>query len=414
VTYIKPETESNQLPSSVSQILLMGLAAAQQQDWLSVCDYLKLLPQTKSRKKPKLFILSAKDWQAAQAIAVSVLIEADFQHKWTISKLIPLFGNEIIPSLTTLVKDKTVEADVRWFICKILGKFKDEKVVMALVELLHQATDREIIEIVGQTLSEIGDDAVEALSNLIGQPKYSLLAVQSLYHIRTAKTIEPLLKVTSNPEPERRTLAIKALGSFHDERIPPVLLRALGDQASTVRIEAAIALGFRSDVAEELDLINHLSPLLCDFNLDVCRQAAISLGRMKQDTANQALFEALQAETTPISLKLDLVKALGWSELKSAIDYLTLASVKSCVAVTQEIITILGRFPVSEFKPVATQTLLNFWQSEHQELTPQLKQSLATSLGELRCPNAKVVLEQLAQDSDRKVQLHAKSALKKI
>ena len=414
MTYIKPEINPSQLPTSVSQVLYMGLAAAQQQDWLSVCDCLKQLPQTKSRKKPKQFVLTAKDWQAAQAIAFGVLIEADFQHKWAISKLIPLFGNEIVPLLTALVKDRTVEADVRWFVCRILGQFKSEEVAIALVELLQQATDRELVEIAGKTLSEIGDDAVAALSSLIAQPEYSLLAVQSLFYIRTAKTIEPLLEVTSHPDPQLRAIAIKALGSFHDRRIAPVLIRALQDKASKVRIEAAIALGFRSDLADELDLTSHLSLLLSDFNLEVCRQAATSLGRMKQEAANQALFKALQAETTPINLKLDLVKALGWSELKSEIDYLDRALANSSETVVREIITILGRVSVLELKPLATQVLLNFWQTSRRELTPQLKQSLATSLGELRCRDAKATLEQLARDSDRKIQLHAKSALKKI
>ena len=43
----------------------------------------------------------------------------------------------------------------------------------------------------------------------------------------------------------------------------------------------------------------------------------------KRHTATAALFNVLQAETTPINFKLDLVKALSWSEISSAIDYLS-------------------------------------------------------------------------------------------
>lgn len=414
MTYTKPEAAPNQSPASIQEILHLGLAAAQQQDWLLVNNYLKLLPQTKSRKQAKLFILGQKDWQIASNLALKMLFEADFQHQWAITKLIPLFGKNIIPTLTTLVKNETIEADVRWFICQSLASFPDETVILTLVELLQQTTDRELIAIAGKTLTKIGNEAIDALENLLTKPEYRLLAVQSLSYIRTAQTIEPLLKVTSDRDPQLRAIAIKALGSFHDSRIPPVLVTALQDKASHVRIEAAIALGFRPELCEELNLVSHLSPLLSDLNLEVCRQTAVSLGRMKHKAATTALFEVLQADTTPISLKIDLVKALGWSEISSAIDYLEKALVNSTEVVTQEIITILGRITVPELKLQATQALV-FWQRQvGQQLSPQLKQSLATSLGELRCNYARSTLEKLAQESDRKVQLHALSALRKL
>ena len=414
VTYIKPEPDLNQSPTFIQETLHSGIAAAQQQDWLSVSNHLKLLPQTKSSKKATLFLLQPQDWQSAYELALTMLIKADFQHKWAISKIMPWFGRDIVPSLTTLLKDETTEADVRWFICHILGDFKTKQAIVALVELLQQTIDRELIEVAGKTLTKIGDDAIGALEDLLTQPQYRFLAVQSLSYIRTAKTIEPLLKVTNAPEPELRAIAIKALGSFHDSRIPPILVAALQDKSSKVRQQAAIALGFRPDLCDELNLVSHLSVLLSDFNLEVCRQGTVSLGRMKREAAAQALFETLQSPTTPISLKLDAVKALGWSEISPAIDYLGQALANSTNPVTQEIITILGRISAPELKYQATQILLCFWRDRHQELDPQLRQVLATSLGELRCHDARATLELLTRDRDRKVKLHALSAIKKI
>ena len=144
-------------------------------------------------------------------------------------------------------------------------------------------------------------------------------------------------------------------------------------------------------------------------------QTAIALCRMKNETATAALFEVLQADTTPINLKLDVVKALGWSEISSAIDYLEQALSSSIAAVTAEIITVLGRTTIRELKPQAAQALVKFWHSQSQQLElPLLRQALATSLGELRCNYGRKALEQLAEDSDRKVELYAISALKKI
>ena len=411
VTYIKPETIIDR-SSLTKKMLEQGFVAAQTQNWLEVSDVLAQLPQQKINAKKKQLTLTAEDWQTAFNLALKMLLQADFQHKWQIAKTFPLFGEAIIEPLSILALDNTVEAEVRWFICKILGNFPQQSVVLVLVQLLQQSSDSELIAIAGKTLIKIGDRAVNALVELISQPEYTLLAVQSLSYIRTAATITPLLTVANHQDGELRAIAINALGSFRDRRIASVLITALEDKASRVRKEAAIALGFRADLCQEIDLVKHLQPLLYDLNLEVCRQAAISLGRMSQDRANAALFEVLQAETTPASFKPDLIKALGWSRLASGVSYLEKALIDASELVTQEIIIVLGRTSTSELKYQASQVLIEFWQRQPQSAL--IKQTLATSLGELGDRSAKNVLEQLATDGDRKVQLHAMSALKKL
>ena len=411
MTYIKPKVTSER-SSLIKEMLEQGFVAAQRQNWLEVSNLLAQLPQSKTNNRKKQLVLSTEDWQTAFNLALKMLLQADFQHKWQIAKTFPLFGEQIIEPLSILALDPTVEAEVRWFICKILGNFPRQSVVLILVQLLQQSTDSELIAIAGKTLIKIGDRAVDALVELISEPEYTLLAVQSLSYIRTAATITPLLTVTTHKDPELRAIAINALGSFHDRRVPPVLLTALKDKASRVRKEAAIALGFRTDLCSEIDLVKHLQPLLYDLNLEVCRQAAVSLGRMGQDSANTALFEVLQAETTPASLKPDLIKALGWSRLASGITYLGKALLNASELVMQEIIVVLGRTSTPELKPQASQILTDFWQQQPQAAL--IKQTLATSLGELGDSSAKNVLEQLATDGDRKVQLHAICALKKL
>lgn len=407
------KTAPNQSPTNVQSVLNLAVSAVYQQDWLEVYHCLQLLPQTKTARKAE-FLLLEEDWQLAFDLALAMLFKGDFQHKWEIIKLLPLFGEKIVPTLTHLLKDETIDVDIRWFICQVLGHFKTQTVILTLVELLQQTTDKELIEIAGKTLTQIGSSAIAALVELLNQPEYRLLAVQSLSYIRTTETIEPLLNIIKDNQLELRTIAIKALGSFHDPRIPPVLIYALQDPASNVRKEAAIALGFRPDLYDELNLVSHLQPLLFDFNLEVCRQAAIALGRMQQQEAVSVLFEVLQAETTPTVLKLDLVKALGWSELSSAIYYLQQALITSEDLVKQEIITVLGRINSPELKSQAAQVLVNFWQHQDQSDSLEIMQTLATSLGELRCSCAQTTLKSLTTVENRKVQLHAVAALKKL
>ena len=411
MTYIKPDNLSKSF--LVREILQQGFVAGQKQDWLAVSQQLQQLPVAKIDGSTKQFILDADDWQKAFKLALDMLTAGDFQHQWTIAKIFPLFGRKVIAPLSILLKDEQLEVEVRWFICQILGKFPEESVVLILIELLQSTTDNELMAIAGKTLIAIGDRAIDSLVGLLSQPEYTLLAVKSLSYIRTASTISPLLSVIECEDAEVRATAINALGSFHDRRIPPVLITALKDKASRVRKEAAIALGFRPDLCLELNLIQHLKPLLQDLNLEVCHEAAIALGRMQQNIANTALFEVLQADTTPISLKADLIKALSWSKLSSGITYLETAIDNASELTIREIITVLGRTSRSELKPLAVGVLSNFWQKK-QPLSAQIRQMMATALGELREPTARPILEELAQDSDRKVQLHALSALKKL
>jgi HEAT repeat protein len=407
VTYIKSEAANRSF--SVRQILDLGLTAARQQNWLEVSNQLKLLPQGKT----KLFLLRPKDRQTAFELALRMLMEADFQHKWEITKLLPLFGDGIIAPLCTLAKDEKVEEEVRWFICKVLGKFPQQTVILTMVELIQQTTSSELVAIAEKTLVEIGDRAVDALVDLLEYPEHRLLTVRALSYIRTSKTIIPLLEVCKAKEPELRTIAIEALSSFHDDRIPAVLIAALQDKVSSVRREAAIALGLRANLCRELDLVTYLQPLLYDLNPEVCRQTAIALGRMKQPEAVAALFELLQVNTTPLELKLDLIKALGWSENTAAIICLKQTLNNCSEFIVREIITILGRTKTPELKPQAAKVLIDFWHHNRQ-CAPAVKQILATSLGQLHDHSARPILEQIAHSDDRKVKLHAVAALKKL
>ena len=411
MTYIKPEKTANQ-SRLVRKILAAGFQAGQQQDWQTVIQQLQLLPMRKIEHH-KRFILDSEDWQMAFELALSVLLEADFQYQWAIAKLLPLFGSQIIAPLSILVEDEQLWVEIRWFICQILGSFPEESVILTLVQLLQSTTDNELIAIAGKTLIKIGDRAIDSLRDLLSQPEYSLLATKSLSYIRTAATIAPLLSVTTHENAEIRAIAINALGSFHDRRVPTVLIAALKDRASQVRQEAAIALGFRPDICQEFELVKHLQPLLRDLNLEVCREVAIALGRMQQETANTALFEVLQADTTPISLKTDLIKALSWSNLDSGITYLGMTLQNAGELIIRETVTALGRTRNSQLKPLASQVLSNLWR-EQQLFSTQVRQMIATALGELRDPTARPILESLAKDSDRKVQLHALSALRKL
>ncbi len=414
MTYSPSQTELEQQISAVQSILYAATTAAAAENWCLVNNCLKQLPLSQSKTKSSLVL--KQHWETVFQLALQVLLKADFQQQWEVAKTFPLLGSKIIQPLIELLAETTVPVESRWFICRILGKFNEPEVAIALVELWQQTPEPELREIAAQTLTQMGTLAIAALRDLASQPQYRLLAVKSLACIRSPETIAPLITMVDDAQPEVRTVAIEALGSFRDERILPLLITALQDTAASVRKEAAIALGFYVNFCPELDLVKHLQPLLYDLNLEVCRQAAISLSKTHQQEAAKVLFAVLQSAATPISLKLDLIKALSWTELKIALDYLQQALFSTSeTAVSQEIIEILGRTSAANLKPQAAQILIDFWHSQEiTQITPPIKQTLATSWGELGTTQAKEALEQLAVDGNKRVQLHAIAALKQI
>ena len=406
MTYSKVKSETR-------IILEQAELAAHQQEWGQVADYLQQIPDFAQRKRRSS--LAEQDRDQALDLALKVLFYGDFNEKWAINKVIPCLGTIALEPLLAILENESLDLEVRWFAVKILGNFKEQVVVIALANLLQNTEEEELIAIASESLSQLGAIAVNVFVVLLGEPKYRKLAARSLAYIRRPQTLPALLSLVEDPDAEIRKLAIEAIGSFHDQRVPPVLINSLQDLSPSVRKEAAIALGFRPDLCTELNLVNHLQPLLYDLNPQVCHQATITLGRMKQESAIKALNEVLAAPHTPIALKLDLVRALGWSEIDLALEYLQQALVREIDLVVQEIITILGRITASNLQEKATKILVEFWYSLDQyQSNSEMKQVLAMSLGELGQQSAQEPLQQLAEDNNSRVRLHAIAGLKKI
>ena len=401
----------SKVKSETRIILEQAELAAHQQEWGQVADYLQQIPDFSQRKRRSS--LAEQDSDQVLDLALKVLFYGDFNEKWAINKVIPRLGMIALEPLVSILENEALDVEIRWFAVKILGNFKEQIVVIALANLLQNTEEEELIAIASESLSQLGAIAVNVFVVLLGEPKYRKLAARSLAYIRRPQALPALLSLAEDPDAETRRLAIEAIGSFHDQRVPTVLINALQDLSPSVRKEAAISLGFRPDLCIELDLVNHLQPLLYDLNPQVCHQAAITLARMKQESAIRALNEVLASPHTPIALKIDLVRALGWSELDLALEYLQQALVREIDLVVQEIITILGRITAANLQEKATKILVEFYHRLDQSKS-ELKQALAMSLAELGQQPAKETLEQLAADNNIRVRLHAISGLKKI
>ncbi len=396
----------------MSNILEQAQAAADRQNWSELVQCLQQLPLKGQQA------LETQNLEKAVSWAIEVLEWGDFQDRWDIAKILPNLGTAAIAPLIDILENEDADTEEQWFATRILGKFDRPEVIEILAKLVKNS-DEELSQIAAETLGNLGPTAVASLAALLLQADSRQFATEALAQIRHTETIVPLLSVVGDSQVAVRLAACEALSTFHDSRIGPVLIAALTDPATAVRKEAVRALGVRSYLDAEFDLVNLLKPLLWDIRLEVCYQAVMALGRLKTDVAAAALFELLRSVTTPVELQIETVRALSWMETSVAWEYLQQAltggfsNINS--AVCQEIITVLGRLSKPELKGKTAKILIDFLESSH-AAAPQVEvqQSLALALGQLGDIRALDCLIQLLANPDTRVRLHSLSALKQL
>ncbi|AFY92021.1 HEAT repeat domain-containing protein [Chamaesiphon minutus] len=354
--------------------------------------------------------------QTALDLALQVLSQGDFEQQWEIAKLIPKLGEIAIQPLLDSINDPDIDLEDRWFAARILGAFPRAEVVTALVAIIQADEDPELSAIATAALAKIGTPAIAAVTELILQSRTDesianrRLAATILAQIRHSQTIEPLLQIIDDPDPQIRTIVVEALSSFHDLRIPSLLLAKLTDPIASVRKAAVVALSCREDVASPLDLLYHLRPLLFDLDLTVCQATALGLARLTAPEAVTVLAEVLSSSRTPDDLKRATILSLGWIGTRTAIDSLIAALYTTTLDLLPEIITAIGKTEPEQI--YASDRLVTYLNGN--DLTPIVKQEIAAALGNLGNKNTVPDLVKLLGDPDDRVKLHTITAISKL
>ncbi|OCQ94758.1 PBS lyase [Nostoc sp. MBR 210] len=394
------------MQGNTNQLLMQTQTAYDAADWSSLIQYLQQLILVDDEQNPEYLL----------KLALPILEMGDFQQRWEVTKFLVRLGNIAIAPLVEILEDEEAEEELRWYAARTLGEFQHPDAIAPLVELLKTSEDEELKAIAATALGQMGSLAISELSELLKQDDTRLLAVRSLAYIRTPETITLLLTVVQDTEVAVRATALEALSSFHDERVPPVLINALDDVVATIRRIAVLGLSFRPDLTGELDLFTKLQPKLYDFNIDVCSATAVALSRLGGDETTQHLFSVLMSPHTPTTLQLEIIRALVWVETISGLEYLQQALNQSQSEILcQEIVTVLGRVEKPQLTTKATEILLELLNSHHPAKDiAYIKSAIALSLGQLGNQQAIPSLTTLLQDSNEQVKLHAIAALKKL
>lgn len=353
---------------------------------------------------------------------LSALESGDFAQRWELAKTLPPLGTAVIPHLVEILEDEDADEELQWFAIRILGNFQHPDALSALTDVLKTSDNEDLKAAVADVLSQFGVDAVAIATKLLAVPQSQMLAVRILECLQCPERVEPLLKLAQNSDPHVQAKAIEALSVIDDQRIEPILWTALGVPGAAVRRQAIISLGLiatryhlKQEPGTVATFVEKLLPFLHDFNLGVCEQAAITIGRVGTVSAVDGLLAVLTTATTPIPLKLKLVHVLSWMEIPEAIAALgtALGTLNpEDGEVTPEIIRVLGRINKPELKTLGANLLMQVLATN--SLSVNLQPIAILGLGQLGDQRATEILKRLQSHSDPQVKLHALAALKHL
>jgi HEAT repeat protein len=411
----------------MSHLLKQAQIAAQDADWLLLNRCLQQLLSNNAAAPSTAHLSELREVEVHMLLNLALygLETGDFQTRWDIAKLIPSFGTVAIAPLIERLADNDEDWELTWYVARILGEFQHPEAIAALVNLLKTSPQDDIVAVAVTALANSGSAAIPALVELLAIDATRYAAVQGLAQIQHPRASAALVEVVQDDDPTIRAIAIAALSQIREPDIYPILVAALEDVSAAVRQAAVTGLGLQANLVNEADLIGWLEPCLWDLNLNVRHQAAIALGRVGTASAATLLSQALRSSDTPMTVRINIIRALSWIGNEIALryleTYLKLTPAETALALAErhqlccEIFRVLGRIDHPESKPVANQILINAMAHSHpvaQSLEGQ--QAIALSLGYLQQPTALETLIRLLATPEPSVRFHVVAALKQL
>ena len=297
-----------------------------------------LMALTKDNEDMKYWALRALGEIKPKDIA-PVLIQRFKDKSWTIrnttADILSKYGEEMLPDLTTLVKESP-DLEIRYWIIRTIGKIQSPDSLMMLYELLEDPSES-IRDATQRALANYGmliiDDlfalmktdkrrVLESVANIFQQlgPKSMLpILCDSLgkyddhinYWIRKVlvsfkkESLQPVLLLLESNEDEVRRQSILCIGQIGSKKEATYIEPHLKDEFWPARIAAAEVLGDLGDTS----IVPALSEILEDEDEDLASAAIVSLGKLNDERAIPALISTLQREAW--SLKFHAIRILG-------------------------------------------------------------------------------------------------------
>lgn len=346
--------------------------------------------------------------------AVARLCAGDFHDRWDQSRQVADLGETALADLLAILQDEDCDWEARWFAVRALGSLTHPQAIAALIDTFAATADDELRQAVAAALTQIGPPAIAALGDLLDQPDLRPVAVQALARIHHPDTIPLLLGIADDRRWSVRATALDALSAFANPATLPIVQRGLEDPSAAVRLAAIRGLlGLRSSLSPD-QLIQWLTPLLEDADVNVAQQTTYALGRLSVTAAADPLLARMRTPGTAEVLKICAVQALTWQGTAAALDGLLQAwdglELPARLALVQGLVTL-----PPDLRPQATSAMVGWLRA----LPPgaeqgSLRRHLVLALGQIGDLALASELRSLLDDPDPGIQLHAEAALRHL
>jgi HEAT repeat protein/serine/threonine protein kinase len=247
----------------------------------------------------------------------------------------------VIPVLLEILKNKNETVFTLAGCVEALGKLKDPTIVPFLVEVFkneskcwfHSADCSTIPEkskityvlnrmkrsfeaiIVSLIKLFHAKNIVDAIDILNGDNLLRKAVLEALIQFEDPSIKPVLIDALKNSDHKVRIIAVDAIGELRDFSVKPALIETLKDKHPWVRLRAVFALGELDDQTSVPFFIEALK----DKDPQVRGAAAIILGRLNSDAVIPFLLEMLKDKNEVISVKEDVLSAIGKFEDPSII-----------------------------------------------------------------------------------------------
>lgn len=346
--------------------------------------------------------------------ALDALRTGDFQARWDAAKQLEEYGEAVIPPLLLLLQESEADAELQWFIAKILGSLSHPEAIVALGQLLERSEDEEVQLEAAQGLANRGPEAVTLLSQFLQDPQRQRMTIQALMQIHRPEVVPLLIEAANTNSAEVRSLIFEALDRFLDPRIVDVLLVGLNDASPEVQKTAIASLAVRTPEYPAEDLVEYLIPCLEDADLGVAIQAAKALGRLRTERGAIALIQKSHEPNLDPILQKTLIQALGW--IGSSVALKGLRTIWQKVAPQKPLPELILQEVLSSVPTSAesTEWISELVQSNILGSSPTLMSRAMMTLGRIGSPAILPLMIESLKDSDYTVRLHVVAALKQI
>lgn len=306
-------------------------------------------------------------------------------------------------------------------VASLIGMISDEnghvrqQAAVALGKIKDRSCSRPLTRLLGDEYANVQDAAVEAISTINDKSIIPLLlellesqkstircnAVRLLGRLGASEAMDKLSLALKDEDQNIRKTAIEAIGFLHGPGVEHALLLALTDETPSVRLSTLGIIIKRRD----LDLIDHIIPLISDGDIWVRAAMARGLGERLGKEAKKLLLDLLRDKVGVVQIAA--LETLAKIKDREAIPEIKKLLKSSDADVIKVAIATLGDLGDAEAGATITPYLDNRdW---------RLRVAAAKTLGKIRYGPAIERLKKMAkEDLDNLVRQSAQFAVEQI